>query len=73
MNWLFSLLFTIKNGTVIGSEQWLKNVVDSLGIMWKGVLAIFIVITVVIIVVILLNKIVKFFTSKRSGADGEDE
>ena len=73
MNWLNSLLFTIKNGTKIGGEQWLENVKASLDIMWKGVLAIFIVIAVVIVVVVLLNKIVKFFADKRSQSDGEDE
>ena len=73
MNWLNSLLFTIKEGLKIGSPEWEQSVMASLEIMWKGVLAIFIVIAVVIVVVILLNKIVKFFADKRKQADGEDE
>ena len=52
----------------IGTDAWKKGVLDSLDIMWKGVLAIFIVITVVIIAVLILNKVT---APKKDKTDGE--
>ncbi len=42
-----------------------ENVLKSLDIMWKGVLAIFVVIVLIVISVTLLNKIVNYFESKK--------
>ena len=41
----------------------------SLDIMWKGVLAIFVVIALVILVTMLVNKICLFFENKKKGDD----
>ncbi len=41
-----------------------NDVLASLDIMWKGVLAIFIVIVLIVISVTLLNKIVNYFEKK---------
>jgi len=69
LNYVFALLSTeIPELLKIGSEEWKKGVLDSLEIMWKGVLAIFIVITVVIIAVVLLNKIT---APKKKSSDEE--
>ena len=73
MNWLACLLVSVINGVAIGSEEWKSNVLASLGIMWKGVLAIFIVIAIVIIVVILLNKIVNFYANRPSATEDDDQ
>lgn len=57
-----------------GSEAWKNNVLNSLGIMWKGVLAIAIVIAVVILTVILLNKLTaRRKTRNEEGEKGEEK
>ena len=42
-----------------------ENVLLSLDIMWKGVLAIFIVIILIVVSVTLLNKIVNYFEKRK--------
>lgn len=51
-----------------GSEEWIRNVLFSLGVMWKGVLAIFIVITLIIAAVAVLNLAAK----RKKKKDGEE-
>ena len=69
---LNALLSSAEEFVKIGSEAWKNNIFASLEIMWKGVLAIFVVIAIVIVVVILLNKLVAFYTSKpKNGEDDE--
>lgn len=53
----------------LGSEKWAENVLKSLGIMWKGVLAIFIVITLIILSVYILNSLTK---KKKTDSDDEE-
>ena len=58
---LLSILLAVE----IGSQEWKNNVLASLDIMWKGVLAIFLVIAIVIVVVVCMNKAVADIQSKK--------
>ena len=58
---LLSILLAVE----IGSQEWKNNVLASLDIMWKGVLAIFLVIAIVIVVVVCMNKAVAAIQSKK--------
>jgi len=49
----------------------MDHLLKSLEIMWKGVLAIFVVIALVILVTMLVNKICLFFENRKKGGDNQ--
>lgn len=65
MNSLYSLLMT-----TIGSQEWKDTVLQSLDIMWKGVLAIFIVIGLVVVAVVAMSAILRRLKNRRQ--EGEN-
>ena len=67
MNFIYNLL-----NVALGSPEWKENVLNSLDIMWKGVLAIFLVIAVVIIAVLLLNRLTNKKPKNNDGAQDNE-
>ena len=67
MNFIYNLL-----NVALGSPEWKENVLNSLDIMWKGVLAIFLVIAVVIIAVLLLNRLTNKKPKNNDGAEDNE-
>lgn len=65
MNSLYSLLMT-----TIGSQEWKDTVLQSLDIMWKGVLAIFIVIGLVVVAVVAMSAILRRLKNRKQ--EGEN-
>lgn len=63
-------LLNILLAVELGSPEWKENVFASLDIMWKGVLAIFLVIAIVIVVVVCMNKAVAAI--QKSKEENED-
>ena len=67
MNFIYNLL-----NVALGSPEWKENVLNSLDIMWKGVLAIFLVIAVVIIAVLFLNRLTNKKPKNNDGAQDNE-
>ena len=67
MNFIYNFL-----NVALGSPEWKENVLNSLDIMWKGVLAIFLVIAVVIIAVLLLNRLTNKKPKNNDGAEDNE-
>ncbi len=67
MNFIYNLL-----NVALGSPEWKENVLNSLDIMWKGVLAIFLVIAVVIIAVLFLNRLTNKKPKNNDGAEDNE-
>lgn len=56
--------------TTIGSQEWKDTVLQSLDIMWKGVLAIFIVIGLVVVAVVAMSAILRRLKNRKQ--EGEN-